>query len=103
MMSQEPLEDSNWLIGRGTLIAALSVAVGLSVLDVEFALAAESGGPITRQALAHRQEDCSRWGRISHEPMFGHWDRTNGMSKKEWKATCKRAVKKNPALYGKPF
>ena len=31
------------------------------------------------------------------------WNNTSGMSKREWKQTCKRVVKQNPGLYGKPF
>jgi len=31
------------------------------------------------------------------------WDRSSQMSKREWKATCKRVVKNNPRLYNKPF
>src|SRR5262245_45656165 len=30
------------------------------------------------------------------------WDRTSGMSKGQWKATCKRVVKENPGLYANP-
>lgn len=31
------------------------------------------------------------------------WDRTSQMSKREWRASCKRVVKTNPRLYNKPF
>jgi hypothetical protein len=31
------------------------------------------------------------------------WDRSAQMSKQEWKETCKRVIKQNPSLYGKPF
>lgn len=31
------------------------------------------------------------------------WDRATQMSKQEWKETCKRTVKANPDLYGRPY
>ena len=31
------------------------------------------------------------------------WDRSSQMSRREWKETCKRVVKTNPALYNKSF
>jgi hypothetical protein len=31
------------------------------------------------------------------------WDRSTQMSKREWKATCRRVVKTNPGLYNKQF
>jgi hypothetical protein len=83
-------------------MAALRVAaLGLSVLDVELALAAEPGEPIVRG-----QENLWIVRAESASPMrrcLATWDRTSGMSKKEWKATCKRVVKRNPGLYSKPF
>jgi hypothetical protein len=83
-------------------IAALSAAaLGLSVLDVELGLAAEPGEPIVRGQEGFwivRAESTSPISRC-----LATWDRTSGMSKKEWKATCKRVVKRNPGLYSKPF
>ena len=31
------------------------------------------------------------------------WDRSSQMSRREWRETCKRVVRTNPALYNKPF
>jgi len=78
----------------------------LSVLDIDFALAAETGGPIGGQALVRSQE--SKWmvraeGASAMSRCLATWDRTSGMSKRQWKATCKRVVKENPGLYSKPF
>jgi hypothetical protein len=88
-------------------IAALSaVALVLPVLDVELALAAETGGPIAGQARVRSQ--ASKWivraaGASPISRCLATWDRTSGMSKKQWKSTCKRVVKENPGLYSKPF
>jgi hypothetical protein len=88
-------------------IAALSAgALVLSVWDLEFALAAETGGPIAGQALVRSPE--SEWlvraaGVSPISRCLATWDRTSGMSKKQWKTTCKRVVKENPGLYSKPF
>ena len=88
-------------------IAALSaVALVLSVLNIELALAAATGGPVAKQALVRSQP--SKWivraaGASPISRCLATWDRTSGMSKKQWKATCKRVVKENPGLYSKPF
>jgi hypothetical protein len=88
-------------------IAALSaVALVSSMLDIELALAAETGGPIAGQALVGSQ--ASTWimrtaGATPISRCLATWNRTSGMSKKQWKATCKRVVKANPGLYNKPF
>jgi hypothetical protein len=88
-------------------IAALSAAaLVLSGLDIELALAAETGGPIAGQALVGSQ--ASAWivrpaGATPISRCLATWNRTSGMSKKQWKATCKRVVKENPRLYNKPF
>ena len=91
--------------------AALSaVALGLSVLDIEPALAVDlavaTGGPVAGEALVRSQE--SKWivraeGASPMSRCLATWDRTSGMSKKQWKATCKRVVKENPRLYSRPF
>ena len=112
-MGRELLNSGDWRIGRGSharsiaariLIAALSAAtLGLSVLDIKFALA-ETGGPIAEEALVRGQE--SAWIVRAASPMnrcLATWDRTSGMSKRQWKTTCKRVVKENPGLYSKPF
>ena len=92
-------------------IAALSaVALGLSVLDIEPDLAVDlavaTGGPVAGEALVRSQE--SKWivraeGASPMSRCLATWDRTSGMSKKQWKATCKRVVKENPRLYSRPF
>jgi hypothetical protein len=92
----------------GIRIAVLSaVVLGISVLDLGFALAAETGGPNKGRALVLSQEEGKIIVRAAGtSPMsrcLATWDRTSGMSKKEWKATCKRVVKENPGLYSKPF
>jgi|SRR5262245_23121308 len=112
-MGREPLDDGDWRMGRiahprsiaaRMCIAALSAAaLGLSVLDL-LALAAQAGAPIAGQALVRSQE--SKWIVRAASPMsrcLATWDRTSGMSKKQWKATCRRVVKENPGLYSKPF
>ena len=37
------------------------------------------------------------------ERCIATWDRATQMSKQEWKETCKRTVKENPDLYGRPY
>jgi hypothetical protein len=37
------------------------------------------------------------------ERCIASWDRATQMSKQEWRETCKRTVKENPDLYGRPF
>ena len=91
----------------GIRMAALSAAVvGISVLDLELALAAQTRGPNEGRALARSQEGKTIVRVVGASPMsrcLATWDRTSGMSKKEWKATCRRVVKENPGLYSKPF
>src|SRR5262245_65428815 len=77
----------------GIRIAALSAAVvGISVLDLGFALGAKTGGPSERSALARSQEGKMIVRVAGASPMsrcLATWDRSSGMSKKEWKATCR--------------
>lgn len=75
----------------------------------------ETGGPNKGRALVLGQEEGQEEGQeggktivrvAGASPMsrsLATWDRTSGMSKKEWKATCERLVKENPGLYSKPF
>jgi|SRR5690348_11601080 hypothetical protein len=90
-------------------IAALgAAALGLSVMDVELALAAEPGKPIAGGRALVRGEESLFWivrtgGASPMNRCLATWDRTSGMSMQEWKATCKRVVKRNPGLYSKPF
>jgi len=95
----------------GIRVAVLSaVVLGISVWDLASALPAESGGPNKGRAVDLSQEEGQE-GKIivrvaGASPMsrcLATWDRTSGMSKKEWKATCRRVVKENPGLYSKPF
>ena len=89
----------------GLSVLGLSV-LGLSVLGIEIALAVETGGPVAGEVLVRSQE--SKWivraeGASPMSRCLATWDRTSGMSKKQWKATCKRVVKENPRLYSRPF
>jgi hypothetical protein len=67
---------------------------------------AATGEPNGGQALVRNQE--TKWmirteGASAMGRCLATWDRTSGMSKRQWKATCKRVVKENPGLYSKPF
>jgi len=62
-------------------IAALgAAALGLSVMDVELALAAEPEESLFWIVRTGGASPISR--------CLATWDRTSGMSKQEWKATC---------------
>jgi hypothetical protein len=115
-LRQEAFHDGDWRSNRGTrttstrariYVVALSAAVfDLAVSDIKFTLAAEIGVPTTGGALtgSHDSQTFVRAQGVS--PMsrcLATWDRTSGMSKRAWKATCKRVVKENPGLYSKPF
>ena len=103
-LAAEPMQSQ---ITARICIAALSAAaLSLSVLGIEIALAVETGGPVAREVLVRSQE--SKWivraeGASPMSRCLATWDRTSGMSKKQWKATCKRVVKENPRLYSRPF
>jgi len=115
-MGREPLDSRDWRVGNAThagsisawiCAAALSAAaLGLAVSEIEFALAAEICGTIAGQPPVRNQESKGIVRTVVASPMsrcLATWDRTSGMSRKQWKATCRRVVKQNPGLYSKPF
>jgi hypothetical protein len=65
------------------MLAASLLAVGVSSLHL---------------GVGAEAKDASAMSRC-----LATWDRTSGMSKRTWKQTCKRVVKRHPGLYSKPF
>ncbi len=107
----------NWIQrmheGRSAICAVrLVLIVGLGVAPVGGSsplLSSAFAGPVTPflalAALQDRENDgivrtkaATPLGRC-----LATWNNTSGMSKREWKQTCKRVVKQNPGLYSKPF
>lgn len=84
-------------------------AIGPSILFLGVVQAAEPTRPPLVQAqlyTAQTQNVGRTGGAKASSPMMrclATWDRTSQMSKQEWRQTCRRVVKENPALYSKPF
>lgn len=60
----------------------------------------------TAQAQSSQQKTAKSERPRPQTPMercITSWDRATQMSKQEWKETCKRTVKENPDLYGRPY
>jgi len=113
-MGREPLDGGGRRTGNGAharsvsswiCAAALSAAaLGLPVLAAECAFAAETSGTIARHVRNQESKGIVR--AVGVTPMsrcLATWDSTSGMSRRQWKATCKRVVKRHPGLYSKPF
>ena len=87
------------------LLTASVVALGAASLQLGSA-SAEPVTPFLAQAPMQNREDAGVFRAKTATAMsrcLATWNRTSGMSKGEWKQTCKRVVKENPGLYSKPF
>lgn len=77
-----------------------STGVGLAAVGLPLFLVPES-------SLAHKQIAQERAAQArpnsSMQRCMATWGRSAQMSKQEWKETCKRVIRDNPGLYGKPF
>src|SRR5215471_6355135 len=100
-MGREPLDGGGRRTGNGAharsisswiCAAALSAAaLGLAVLGAEFALATETGGTIAGHVRSQESNGIVR--AVGATPMsrcLATWDPTSGMSRRQWKATCRR-------------
>ena len=86
-------------------VASRGAAAG-ALLHLCLVQAATATMPFSGEAVVSRQEGGSFARVKGTSPLrrcLATWDRTSGMSKQEWKSTCKRVVKENPGLYSKPF
>jgi hypothetical protein len=85
----------------------LSIALCAGGITLLLASPSHAGGP-DRSAFEPGKELATRAAdrRRAATPMercMATWNRASQMSKDEWRRTCKRVVKTNPDLYGKPF
>jgi hypothetical protein len=79
--------------------AAGLTAVALSVFLVTLIQVPEAS--IAQVQVAQRAGKAGQ--ESSMRRCMATWDRSAQMSKQDWKETCKRVIKENPGLYGKPF
>jgi hypothetical protein len=80
--------------------AAGLTAVALSVFLVTLIQVPEAS--IAQVQVAQQRAAKAGQG-SSMRRCMATWDRSAQMSKQDWKETCKRVIKENPGLYGKPF
>ena len=87
------------------MLSASVAAAGVSGLPLSSASAAPIT-PFLAPAPVQHREDAGIVRAKAATPLgrcLATWNNTSGMSKREWKQTCKRVVKQNPGLYSKPF
>ena len=77
-----------------------STGVGLAAVGLLLFLVPESS--LAHMQIAQERAAQARPNSSMHRCM-ATWDRSAQMSKQEWKETCKRVIRDNPGLYGKPF
>ena len=81
------------------LLAGFSVALALPLAGP---VGAEPSQPSLTKPYQQRSLQTAR-ATSAMARCLATWDRSSQMSRREWRETCKRVVKTNPALYNKPF
>jgi hypothetical protein len=82
--------------------------VKLLVIAVAIELLVAANGATLTLAPARGENGKSGWvhdvkATKAMSRCMATWGPSTQMSKQEWRATCKRVVKRHPGLYNKPF
>src|SRR5262245_50964064 len=88
-----------------TILGAGAATVCAASLQPGYAFAGPVAPPLAQAPVQDRED--ARVIRAKSATALSRclatWNNTSGMSRREWKQTCKRVVKQNPGLYSKPF